>query len=35
MMQLVDGEIGLDDVPEAYARIADGACKGLKVLVRC
>jgi (R,R)-butanediol dehydrogenase / meso-butanediol dehydrogenase / diacetyl reductase len=35
MMQLVDGEISLDEVPEAYRRIAAGACQGLKVLVRC
>jgi (R,R)-butanediol dehydrogenase / meso-butanediol dehydrogenase / diacetyl reductase len=35
MMQLVDGEIQLEEVPEAYRRIAAGECKGLKVLVRC
>lgn len=34
MMQLVAGEIVLDEVPEAYRRIAAGECKGLKVLVR-
>jgi (R,R)-butanediol dehydrogenase / meso-butanediol dehydrogenase / diacetyl reductase len=34
MMQLVDGEISLDEVPEAYRRIAAGECKGLKVLIR-
>jgi (R,R)-butanediol dehydrogenase / meso-butanediol dehydrogenase / diacetyl reductase len=35
IMPLVDGEISLDDVPEAYRRIAAGVCQGLKVLVRC
>lgn len=34
MMQLVDGEISLDEVPEAYRRIAAGECQGLKTLIR-
>jgi (R,R)-butanediol dehydrogenase/meso-butanediol dehydrogenase/diacetyl reductase len=32
--RLVDAEISLDEVPAAYARIAAGACKGLKTLIR-
>ncbi len=34
IMQLVDREITLDEVPEAYARLAAGKCAGLKTLIR-
>jgi (R,R)-butanediol dehydrogenase/meso-butanediol dehydrogenase/diacetyl reductase len=32
--QLIDREIALDEVPEAYARIAAGRAEGLKTLIR-
>jgi (R,R)-butanediol dehydrogenase / meso-butanediol dehydrogenase / diacetyl reductase len=34
IMQLIDREIGPEDVPAAYARIAAGEAKGLKTLIR-
>ena len=32
--QLIDREITLDEIPEAYARIATGKADGLKTLIR-
>lgn len=34
ILRLIDSEVPLDQVPQAYARIIGGACTGLKVLIR-
>jgi (R,R)-butanediol dehydrogenase/meso-butanediol dehydrogenase/diacetyl reductase len=34
LMRLMDAEIGLDDVPEAYERLMKGGSRGLKTIIR-
>jgi len=34
LLQLVDREISLDEVPEAYARLIEGEANGLKTIIR-
>lgn len=34
LLDLLDDEVGLDDVPSAYARLASGSARGLKTIVR-
>ncbi len=34
LLQLVDREISLDEVPDAYARLIAGEANGLKTIIR-